>query len=732
MFQFALVQNESEMLRYGWADIRPLLDELDYPYDSFTAENIGDLIIGLEGGKYDALIIATNACNDKNVHDTLVRGQKVIEDFLGEGRGLFLSFQMRLTDRSETGFLPKDLEVAMVNRSEAGTEGRLLVKPEAASHSVLTFPHRIQAESIVTQCLNNEFVKSLYKGYLDALNPSVYDCVVSDVGCDEERGLILCTRQDIRPRIAISTIVLDWQAHKALLENCVRYVVEGRPYIAVLDHLGAVDVGYQYLVENLRMRKLPHRVYRKSRFDVDDVRTDVHDVILVDPSWKIDEVDQEVVSRTLRDSAFGAKCVFFDALPGGESVVSYVCAPERTRSMLSNVAAWIQLQYDRGRWQKSFWATFDVIELFTTLDVSIEQYKDEILERIGVHDIKGSYDEVMGATCALLKVYFWLLGPDSEQYVRTRRWIKKMLSEVSFYEKCSAMTTMRELEEEVSEDSIREVRTELIGSAHHLHDELRLYRAGLTLLVFGYCEDALSVAGYLGQLQEENGRWVNTSRTASVVLFLMRLQRECPQQSQEIDQMIYRAIIYLKDRYDDKANNWNNDVPATAKALRAVLEFERNVGFPVDDVVGALVGEQASLGENRGVELAARANERLRGEIVSLEGRIKALQKSKHRIGRVAGVGSAIVLPLVALLALVVLFAIYSKGASAFTGFISEFIGAWADKLFGVVTPFVVVGTYVALRSFGAIPKISESGELISRQWRRLIGRDESHVAEPE
>ena len=71
MYRIALIQNESEMMRYSWADIRPMVERLGYGFDGFTAENIEDLYPRLKTDQYDAIIIASNACNDKAVRESL-------------------------------------------------------------------------------------------------------------------------------------------------------------------------------------------------------------------------------------------------------------------------------------------------------------------------------------------------------------------------------------------------------------------------------------------------------------------------------------------------------------------------------------------------------------------------------------------------------------------------------------------------------------------------------------
>src|SRR3990172_5523285 len=99
-YYVALIQNESEMLRYRHADIRPTLKKYNYEWNYYTAENIDSLFANIF--RYDAIVLATNACNDEVVLDSLVKHKDIIASFLDTPRkGMLVMFQMKLTDRSE-------------------------------------------------------------------------------------------------------------------------------------------------------------------------------------------------------------------------------------------------------------------------------------------------------------------------------------------------------------------------------------------------------------------------------------------------------------------------------------------------------------------------------------------------------------------------------------------------------------------------------------------------------
>ena len=116
LYFIALIQNESEMMRYSWADVRPAIDNMGYSFDSYTAENLALFFVELARKKYDAVIIAANACNDSNVLEGLKANKEIIEGYLKSGGGLLISFQMRLASYDSYGFLPEEYEIKAINR----------------------------------------------------------------------------------------------------------------------------------------------------------------------------------------------------------------------------------------------------------------------------------------------------------------------------------------------------------------------------------------------------------------------------------------------------------------------------------------------------------------------------------------------------------------------------------------------------------------------------------------
>ena len=91
-FVIALIQNQSEMAHYAFADARPLLRGLNYNVVLFTAANIRELAKKLEDDIFDALVVGSNALNDKTIRSIMFDEQfvKHFRKWLSKGHGVLV------------------------------------------------------------------------------------------------------------------------------------------------------------------------------------------------------------------------------------------------------------------------------------------------------------------------------------------------------------------------------------------------------------------------------------------------------------------------------------------------------------------------------------------------------------------------------------------------------------------------------------------------------------------
>ncbi|MDZ4063193.1 MAG: hypothetical protein U1E22_00835 [Coriobacteriia bacterium] len=727
MYRAALIQNESEMLRYGWADIRPLLEDKNkgddlYEWLYFGTDNINDLFGEVSMGRLDAIVIATNACNDVNVRDFLRKeeNRESIRSFVESGGGLFVSLQMRLSAGDSYGFLPHECDVRLVNRPELGTDGEMRIAPGHQGHVLFQYPRVVNLNDIVARCLSNEFAHSLYRGYLEPLDDAFYEVLVSDDTYAEPRPLMLCSRADYPGRIVVTSIPVDWQGHRHILENAIRYVVEGQPKTAVIERRGRSDADFQYLVANLKVSKIPYSRYVQDQLEFSKLHLDLHDTVILDPSWTHDDLMRSDYHAHFDLMEPGARLFFFSLTPFGDPVLSRLGGIRNLDIVRPETIAWIRSQYADGRWGESFWNTFDVLESLAALGMNVQEYETAVLCTVAAHNIEGSYDEVIGATCALLKLYSLFDRRDSKDFRCSLSWLKPRLPDAVLYERAAILETLQVtgvgVDDSIRQSFLNECR--LLDASRMT--ELDVHRYSRTLLSLGYVEDALALARSAKDSQESSGKWVNAGRTASMVLLLMEIQERQTSPGADLDEMIFKGVTFLKGEYDGESCSWHNDAPLTAKSLRALAEFERRVSYPIDELIGTFRGFEELRGRSRAIERVSRRNAGLEGENT----RLKQAAEKAAPVQRFSSVYSmvltAIAVPCFGIGVLFFAHVLKDGKGSAAWGYFSGFIGAQAVAASVAIatTPFVAL--YLLARFYGYIPT---HVEVLPKGWEKWILR---------
>lgn len=707
MYRIAVIQNMSEMLRYGWADIRPSLQGFDYEVENYTSGNIQDLFPKLEKDVYDGLIFATNACNDSAIHSALLTNKHTLESYLNRGHGILLLFQKRLTELEKSPsyeFLPETFQVNGVMKPETHLKGDLYVQPEASNHPILNHPNAIRMAVTKNYCLSNERIKCLYRGFIRPLNQTSYDTLVSDESYGRRRQIIICSKQIFSPRIVIASMVLDWQDEKELLQNCITYVVEGSPTVGVLKKIGESSSDFSYLLTNLGVYKIPHRVYSQKELHFEKRMFELHYSLFLDPAWSIEELRQSNIQRFADYLREGSKIVFWDKAGSPTAILGFLGGTRFSRKMIDNSLAWIASEYKDGQWAGSFWITFDILETLQYFEKPISQYKKEILARISPHDIHGSYDELLGATCALLKVYFWLLGKDSKKYQKTLAWIKKTLKKSSlFFEQATAIDTLKELGEDIDQQVMNNFVVKVLSKINNLTNEFQLFRYAETLYSCGLYDDAVKVALRLSSCQDENGCWMNVHETAAIATMLMRLQYKLPNHSPVIEKMIFGAIKYLQETYNPRNNNWMSNVAFTAKALVALKEFQNQISLPVEEFITSLKETRRFMQDSAQLEAATQLIAKLQEQNLSLANLLKNWQKEHKYEKLISDIIIITFVPVAAFVILILYFASTQDDLPAFQLYLATFWSKFGSQMMVVITIAIVSGFLYILRNIKPI-----------------------------
>lgn len=719
MYRVALIQNESEMIRYGWADIRPMIEHINYEWASFTIGDLQELFAELKLGRYDGIIIATNACNNQNVRNILLdeNNKKVLLKFLEQGGGLFVSFQMRLTDHPEYGFLPEDFDIAAINRKELGSEGRLVIPKEHTNHILYKYPHEINSNEIANLCLNNEFVRSLYRGYLQPKNNENYDILLIDDSYEEERPLLMCLKANFTGRIVVTSIPLDWQGHKRLLENSIRYVIEGQPCLAVVEKFKGTEFDFQYLISNLEVNKVPFSRYTQLNLDFSKILLSIHNTIILDPGWSFNDLIKSNFADYSEQFHLGIRLFFFSHTETGDPVLSRIGGLKSIQVILPKTITWIKSQYQNGRWGGSFWHTFDIIENLVELGIDVSEYKEEVLQTIEPHNIEGSYDEVVGATCALIKIYKIFWGEDHIKYKQSLKWLQNKFSQSSFYEQASVIDTFNELGTPLNQQIILDFRAKVKLLIPSIDDEIRLFRYAKTLLSCGYIKDVLSICSKLSISQSTSGKWVNEARTASILILLIKVQKQLGNHSRELDDMIFRGVTYLKSTFDSKNNNWHNDIPSTAKSIRVISEFEQLISYPIDEIIQTLKGFYQVTSEFKILEIAISQNTKLQKEKVLLKQKIDKEQNIRSFATKLSTLLTIISAPLFTLLLILLFYTIKKNDFLPFWNYFKTFLKDQSIAISTTISLIPITILYFILRAFEFIPRL----KILPEEWENAI-----------
>jgi hypothetical protein len=180
------------------------------------------------------------------------------------------------------------------------------------------------------------------------------------------------------------------------------------------------------------------------------------------------------------------------------------------------------------------------------------------------------------------------------------------------------------------------------------------------------------------------GRTLPLSKVAPFVnqiCDLLKLQRRNPR----IDEMVFKGIELIKSNYSESKYSWDGDPLATALALRALKIFERQITFPVDELLVSLEGVNREARSMIAIDAAIRLNLETQHKINELQASSSAnlnelqslLQKEKND-GKFAKdlslIASIFALLTISSLALFINYLLQNQKVSDFLSLLADFI----------------------------------------------------------
>lgn len=695
MYRVAVIQNETEMLISGYANvvkqIRTLERFKDYSFETFTIVNLHKLFDNSDFSlrEFDSLIITTNATSDSAVLSMLRKNSSAIEQFLLLGKGLFVGSQKKLSASQEeltndssgkigkTQFLPDLYEYYTTERPKIEKDsgkGTISLNPnlDKSHDNIVTFPNHVAAQDTQCICENNGFRRHIYRSHIVPVTPDTYTPLFVDNTTDPTFSrMLLVSNSTPRAgeRIVLSTIAIDWEFHQNLLVNIIVFITEGLPKLAFIDIAEKRHGDFDFLLTGARLSKVSHSIYTHPN-EINKEMFAIHDTYVFSPDW--DEMTVEsfigkISTQQSKVSRYNRQHVvvnYFRKMSNGLLLSQYA----NFNSMdliVQNSIVWLISKFEEKMWGGSFWISYAVLTMMLDLDIDVSSHIPLIFKDINRHYSAGSYDAVVGATCGLLELTALLYHKypkllENIQFGRTaisqmHNWVIENISSISDYDLQTISLTsakitqfltnpgvsqtqlakLQELQQKASED--------LDKALEHLEDctEMDLCRY-LSLCILlqkqsGQCE---TIIQQLKILQAINGRWTNVGRTGHVLTFLIKNLHEMESlisnpTSINIADIIYQGILYLRSEYKADLGNWDNDLQATAKAVHAIGLYNDSFQYSTQDFFRTLERDRETMQYTKSLNEIGQNMNKIRSRMILLENKHEALLKTRNELQQV-------------------------------------------------------------------------------------------------
>ncbi len=621
MYKVALIQNQSEMAHYGYADARPLLQELEYEVDLYTADNVDLLANNLIRQYYSAIIFGSNALNDKTIRNEIYsdRFVKIFKKALINGLG-FLSFhQLRISelDDPRLNFLPEEIgKINVVPRKlkETPAEGALQIKQGAKNHVILLYPNKININEVKKGLLSFKSLPGLYWHYWENANLADWDILVEDaINNGEARPLIICTKEAAKYRVILSSLTLDWQKQRKFIQNLFVYAIEGRHNTAILQNDKKNNLSFDYLIGTLTSKKYPFRQYsinQNLESLAEYLKNGVHSTLLVGPFVSLETLSDEI-NNIIETKISTGELTLLQIGPEEGTRSFYVKGRERYAArLLQQTEFQIQEELLSGYIDGSFWSTSETLQTLESIPEKSANYdklvRGSLENAKKSHDRNGSYDEVFGVTCALLWLRAFYLGLEANDTQATIKWIRSSIGSFDNREKALAYNTF---------SSIAIITTEEEKSLHEILYNLSIDKLSEIDLIV-YLKAAIAISHYdnitaiLNALirKQSDGIWIDLATTASAAsslidaLFLLKANSNTEVSLLSIiEKSIFNAIIRIlqdiKDIHGDTTYYWDGKASTTVKCLHTWLKFEEMLDLPIHEVVD-IISKNDSISTN--------------------------------------------------------------------------------------------------------------------------------------
>jgi hypothetical protein len=620
MKRIALIQNQTEMTHYGHADCRRYLEQLNRDYILFTADSIHALAGALTSGEIACALIGTNALHDQVIREYLLSDQAAaaLSAFLGSGRGLIVMMQYKAAyENYPFSFLPAALgRISAIPRpnEETAVSSNLVSLSGVLAPPLLTYPNKVDIKQIQLDSREHTSLTGVYWHYWGIEQPVFWDTHIRSNEVEENRDLVISSRDHTGVRVVMSALPLDWHGHMPLFSNVVTYAIDGRHDTALLLGEDQPDLTVGYLAEKLEGIRQPHRVYGPSAGEqaeaLQNVIDGVHNTLFLASGVNSHELfaGSESGEIQARITAGNLRVISFDIAPRGTSV-RVLGQRSIARDAYELLVPAIGHQLTRGFLDGSFRGTIAGLEELESLPYGLDTTLfpfDRVLEECDRHDRAGSYDEVIGATIALLWLRGKALGIDDPKTQRSLAWLRVRYAATEPRERLQALGVFDALgvikpaEVKVANSTLSVLNASLateIELLGHLEAAIRFEREDVARAII--CELAK---------RQRDGRgptWIDIPTTANLIKLLVVASNtfkalSCGAEPVEaqLRTLVIPAMVAVEGAYHRSLEGqaagalvvpWDGKISTALRCVSAWHLFDQYLGAPVEEAAEAVI-----------------------------------------------------------------------------------------------------------------------------------------------
>lgn len=667
MRTLALVQNQSEMAHYGYADCRALFDEFGYKPILYTAQNIERLSNDLLTRNFDSVVLGSNALNDKTIREVVYSNgfASNLKQFLLDGNGLVVLHQLRIAQQAGRGdtdgllsFLPVryPIRLSVRPKEESATHGQLSESDGAARHFSLVYPQQVALNDVNTRSVSGTSLKGLYWHYLEHVNEVEWDTVVHDIDAGGKRSLVTVTKETEPYRIVISALPLDWQRQADFLGNLCLFATEGSHRTAIYGGQDVqADPTFAYLLETLRSRKFPFRHYAVHEQEQlrKNIETGAHSVLLMSAETRLHDLETELGKKVSDALQAGRLRMLGVDWQDGLKRLFMIGKERDALRQLESLLIQYTVDLGKGYIDGSFFSTVESLQLIYDLGIThsailfTPESLNAVLTETEDHDRGGSYDEVFHPTCGLLWLRATCFGPKDSRTQQTAQWIRDRLQKHMLRERVLALHTLTLVGLVTDEE-----RQDLHAVLESQTQQNQLSELDIIFYLQVSVSEKLqrAAADYLRRLlplqSKADGIWIDLATTATAVQAVL----EAKKIGVQIDQRafydaLHRAVSFIhfsRSRGEHSGlYSWDSKASTSLRCLKALVSFEETIDQPIHEVGETLMSLSRTAARNTVTEKAlllvqqlklehAAMSDTLRNATTHSKETLAELEKSKN------------------------------------------------------------------------------------------------------